>query len=171
MSLSPSASAGILFKLCLVVLSIGLCALSMLAMRQARLQAAHEVAQTQLRIQRADERLWKIRADIAALSNPSRIRELAGAIGPMHALITPGQGAANPSLLDSIPMVEHLAQPAQKHPTGQPARPGAKPESKPEAKPGAAKPKAKPESKADEKPLSVSPTGLAAAPARHVLPR
>lgn len=152
----------------------------MLAMRQARLQAAHEVAQTQLRIQRADERLWKLRADIAALSNPSRIRELAGALGPMHALITPGEGAANPSALDSIPMVEHAAAPGK-----QPAKPGAKPAPakpvvvKPGAKPGDAKPseakpgetKPKPESKAPEKPLRVSPTGLASAPVQNVLPR
>lgn len=175
MTANQTSSAGILFKLGLVVLSIGVCALGMLAMRQARLQAAHEVAQTQLRIQRADERLWKLRADIAALSNPSRIRELAGALGPMHALITPGEGAANPSALDSIPMVEHASGPAK-----QPAKPGTKPgATKPGAKPGDSKPaeakpgenKPKPESKAPEKPLRVSPTGLASAPVQHVLPR
>lgn len=108
MSVQQTGSGGILFKLGLVVLSIGLCALSMLVMRQSRLQAAHEVTQTQLRIQRADEQLWKMRADIAGLANPSRIRELAGNLGTMHALINPVEASANPSVNAAIPMVEKI---------------------------------------------------------------
>jgi len=132
-SVQQTASGGILFKLGLVVLSIGLCALSMLVMRQSRLQAAHEVTQTQLRIQRADEQLWKMRADIAGLANPSRIRELAGNLGPMHALINPVEMSASPSVNVAIPMVEKI------QPLKLPVKPEAKTSKATNAKPGDAK--------------------------------
>jgi len=179
-SVQNTGSGGMLFKLGLVVLSIGVCALSMLAMRQARLQAAHEVTQTQLRIQRADEQLWKMRADIAGLSNPVRIRELSSNLGPMHALINPVEASLNPSFNVAIPMVETV------HPLTLPAKPesasakttGTKPADvknagksteKSSDKPGSAKP-AKPQTKpkATPRPGNVSPTGLASIPAPKV---
>lgn len=191
-SVQHPGSGGILFKLGLVVLSIGVCALSMLVMRQARLQAAHEVTQTQLRIQRADEQLWKMRADIAGLSNPARIRELAGNMGPMHALINPVEYAAAPSTNLSIPMVEKMqpvkgtsktdatgnkadkpgpsASDARKGPDKAPSKSSDKPS------PGTAKPDqkkdgkqdSKPENKPKPRPSSISPTGLASVPAPKV---
>lgn len=183
MSVQQPGSGGLLFKLGLVVLSIGLCALSMLVMRQARLQAAHEVTQTQLRIQRADEQLWKMRADIAGLANPSRIRELAGTMGPMHALINPVEVSVSPSINAAIPMVEKFP------PVKQPAKPelknakaagikpvdpknaSAKPGDKAGEKPGLAapvKPQTKPDTKATPRPSHLAPTGLASIPAPKV---
>ncbi|MGH7243875.1 MAG: hypothetical protein ACREJD_10695 [Phycisphaerales bacterium] len=178
MSVQQPGSGGLLFKLGLVVLSIGLCALSMLVMRQARLQAAHEVTQTQLRIQREDEQLWKMRADIAGLSNPARIRELAQTMGPMHALINPVEVAAGPAINASIPMVEKF-QPFKvptkadaksvKAASAKPVDPKnapAKPTDKPAA-PGTGKPQSKPDPKSTPRP-TVSPTGLALIPAPKV---
>lgn len=157
MSVQQTGSGGVLFKLGLVVLSIGLCALSMLVMRQARLQAAHEVTQTQLRIQRADEQLWKMRADIAALANPSRIRELAGNIGPMHALINPVEASASPSTNIAIPMVEKI----------EPLHPPVKPETR-SAKASSAKPV---ETKNAPKPTGKPGEKLGLAPANNAQPR
>ncbi|MBX3379729.1 MAG: hypothetical protein KF805_06515 [Phycisphaeraceae bacterium] len=187
MSVQQPGSGGLLFKLGLVVLSIGLCALSMLVMRQARLQAAHEVTQTQLRIQRADEKLWKMRADIAGLSNPVRIRQLAGNLGPMHALINPVELSASPSMNLSIPMVEkfqplrtpaHADVKSTKGPgakTGDAGEARAKSADKSKEKAAGAslpkspiKPPAKPEPKSQPHPAKVSPTGLAAVPAPKV---
>jgi len=182
-SVQQPGSGGLLFKLGLVVLSIGLCALSMLVMRQARLQAAHEVTQTQLRIQRADEQLWKMRADIAGLANPSRIRELAGTMGPMHALINPVEVSAGPSINASIPMVEKFppvkaavkADPKAAKSTGakpvDPKNASLKPADKAGEKPGLAapvKPQTKPDTKATPRPSHLSPTGLASIPAPKI---
>lgn len=187
MSVQGPGSGGLLFKLGLVVLSLGVCALSMLVLRQARLQAAHEVTQTQLRIQRADEKLWKMRADIAGLSNPVRIRQLAGNLGPMHALINPVEERASPSLNLSIPMVEKV-QPLKtpvraevRNAKGTGARPkeqdgsDSKAADKNKAKPKEgsprkepAKPATTPETKTPVRPAKVSPTGLASVPAPKV---
>lgn len=196
MSEQHPGSGGILFKLGLVVLSIGVCALSMLVMRQSRLQAAHEVTQTQLRIQRADEQLWKMRADIAGLANPSRIRELAGNLGPMHALINPVEASANPSVNVAIPMIEKIqplklpvkpeaktAKATNAKPTDAkstllntgekpvaPAKPGSKLDTKPDPKTDRKadpKPEPKPDTKARPRP-TLSPTGLASIPAPKV---
>lgn len=186
MSEEQPGSGGILFKLGLVVLSIGVCALSLLVMRQARLQAGHEVTQTQLRIQRADERLWKMRADIAALSSPSHVRELAGTMGPMHALINPVETRLNPSFNTAIPMIEKI-QPVTRASRTAPANgkasgtektkplPAAGSQEKADEKPAQkqaptvpAKPRSKPDSKTHPRPTGVSPTGLAAMPPARV---
>ncbi|HRJ48921.1 MAG: hypothetical protein KF787_06140 [Phycisphaeraceae bacterium] len=59
---------------CVVAMCVFGCAL--LAMRQARLQAAHELAQTQLRIRTSDERLFKLRTQIGANVRPEDVRSL-----------------------------------------------------------------------------------------------
>ncbi|MBS0187007.1 MAG: hypothetical protein JSS51_02990 [Planctomycetes bacterium] len=180
MSENQPSSGGLIFKLGLVVVSVGVCALAMLAMRQARLQAAHELTQTQLRIQRADERLWKMRAEIAGLSNPSRIRELAGNLGPMHALINPVETSASPSWNTAIPMVEKIQPPkAQGKGEHKPdpktdAKSTKTPSKTTDSKSTPAKPgdkNGKPESKNSPQlanPRTISPTGLALAPAPKV---
>lgn len=64
-------------KLAIIIVAIGLTACGLLAMRQARLQATHELAQAQLRIAREDERLLTLHARIAERITPERILELA----------------------------------------------------------------------------------------------
>lgn len=151
MSDAPS-DPGTMLKLGFVVLCVGGCALGMLALRQAGLQAGHELAQTQLRIQKADEDLWKMRAEISTLAAPARIRELADKLGPLHGLTPkpstePGTAEISTATGPTIATVEQKPAAPKPKPTTKPA---AKPESKPETRPDAKSPTKQP-SKPDTK--------------------
>jgi hypothetical protein len=74
-------------KCCAVILAIGVTACSLLALRQARLQAAHELAQTQLRIRALDEKLWVLRARIAGRVTPGDIEAMALNVGQLRPMI------------------------------------------------------------------------------------
>jgi hypothetical protein len=80
-------------KLVVVVLALGACGCTLLAMRQSRLQLASELTQTQLRINHADERLWALRAQIAARVRPDEIERMAAEIGPLHQMTEPDRVA------------------------------------------------------------------------------
>ena len=149
-----------MLKLGFVVLCVGGCALGMLALRQAGLQAGHELAQTQLRIQKADEDLWKLRAEISTLAAPARIRELADKLGPLHGL-TPRPGTDAGTAETSTASGPEVATVEQKPAAGKP-KPAAKPEAKPEAKP-ATKPEGKPAPKVQPK-QPAKPSGPSTAP-------
>lgn len=84
-------------KLVLVIVTAGGAACGLLAMRQARLQAAHELAQVQFRIARHDQTLWAVRSRIASMVTPSRVQELASGIGPMRPLLAEPIGGSAPS--------------------------------------------------------------------------
>lgn len=73
-------------KIALLVIALGACACTLLAMRQSRLQVASELTQTQLRINAADERLWQLRARIGSEVAPERIEELAVGLGQLRPL-------------------------------------------------------------------------------------
>lgn len=64
-------------KLVAVVVALGACGCTLLALRQSRLQVASEIAQTQIRINREDERLWVLRARIAERVTPEQVERLA----------------------------------------------------------------------------------------------
>jgi hypothetical protein len=49
-------------------------------LRQSRLQVASEIAQTQVRINQEDERLWVLRAKIAERVTPEQVERLADGI-------------------------------------------------------------------------------------------
>lgn len=76
------------WKLAAAIIALGLFACALLAMRQGRLQAAHEMAQTQLRIRALDEKLYLLRAQIAERVTPQQVRELASDVGPLHPIVT-----------------------------------------------------------------------------------
>lgn len=76
-------------KIALLVMALGACACTLLAMRQSRLQVASELTQTQLRINAADERLWMLRARIGAEVSPERIEALAAELGELRPLAEP----------------------------------------------------------------------------------
>jgi hypothetical protein len=84
----------VLAKLATIIVAIGLTACGLLAMRQARLQAAHELAQAQLRIARVDERLLTLHAKIADEITPGRIREMR--LAALEARFEQGQLEAAP---------------------------------------------------------------------------
>ncbi|MCL4222331.1 MAG: hypothetical protein KJZ65_13280 [Phycisphaerales bacterium] len=64
------------WKLLAIIIAIGLTACGLLSMRQARLQAVHELADAQLRIWRHDERLLLLRAEIAKRITPDGVRNM-----------------------------------------------------------------------------------------------
>ncbi len=74
-------------KLAAVILALGIVGCSLLAMRQSRLQAASELAQTQLRIGRLDERLWLLRGEIARRVSPEAVDRIAEEMGPTKAMM------------------------------------------------------------------------------------
>jgi len=77
----------VFWKLLAIVAAIGLTACGLLSMRQARLQAAHELADAQLRIWRHDEELLRLRALIAERVTPERVRQMMAAADNMPKLI------------------------------------------------------------------------------------
>lgn len=85
---SVSKEAVVFAKACVAVLALGACGCSLLAIRQARLQAAHDLAKTQLDIQRADEELWKLRAAIAERVTPVRVEEMAIEMADLRPLLS-----------------------------------------------------------------------------------
>ncbi len=74
-------------KLVAVILALGIVGCSLLALRQSRLQAASELAQTQLRIGRLDERLWLLRGEIARRVSPEAVEHAAEQMGPTKAMV------------------------------------------------------------------------------------
>ncbi len=77
------------WKLACCIMCMGIFGCSLLAMRQARLQAAHEMAQTQLRIRAADERLFKIRTEIGLEVRPDNVRSLVAGVTSLKPIIFP----------------------------------------------------------------------------------
>jgi hypothetical protein len=104
-------------KVACVLVAIGACGCSLLALRQQRLQVASELTRAQLRIQAADERLWELRAQIAARTTPEQIRELAVGIGAMKPLMStptamPDQWRFAEGGGEVLPIVPRLNEPA-----------------------------------------------------------
>lgn len=78
-------------KLILVIVALALLGCALLGIRQSRMQAAHDLAQTRLKIAELDAELWMLRAEIAERVTPSRIRAMADAIGPIEPVTPEGQ--------------------------------------------------------------------------------
>lgn len=68
-------------KIAVAILSIGLTAAGLLALRQLRLQAVHKSAVVERRIAEHDRLLWKLRGDIAMHITPQHVREMANRLG------------------------------------------------------------------------------------------
>lgn len=71
-------------KLVVLVVGAGLAASALLAMRHSRMEAAHELAESRLRIRHVEHELQILRAQIATRTTPTQIQRLAAQIGPMH---------------------------------------------------------------------------------------
>lgn len=69
-------------KLAAVIVSMGLVACILLAVRQQRVQAAHEMADVQRRVMEHDRTLWHLRAEIAARVTPGQVEKAAKRLGP-----------------------------------------------------------------------------------------
>lgn len=71
-------------KLCVVIISAGLLACTLLALRQQRIEAVNQMARINLRIMDADRNLAHLRTDIASNMEPQRIEMLAGKLGSLR---------------------------------------------------------------------------------------
>jgi len=71
-------------KLCVLTISIGAIGCTLLALRQQRIEAVHQMAMGNLRIMEADRGLARLRTDIVARLEPKKIEALATKIGPLH---------------------------------------------------------------------------------------
>ena len=60
-------------KLVALILTLGACGGGVLAMRQSRLQAAHELTEARLRLREHEERLLRLKAEIAARTAPPEV--------------------------------------------------------------------------------------------------
>jgi hypothetical protein len=70
-------------KLAVLIVGIALTASCLLAARQMRTQAAHELAQARLRVMKLDNERWKLRSDIASRITPEHVQEMASRLSPL----------------------------------------------------------------------------------------
>jgi hypothetical protein len=73
----------VLARVIVLIVSLGGCAAVLLAARQARVQAAHDLAEARLRIVERDHELWRVRARIAARVTPQHVQQVAAALTPL----------------------------------------------------------------------------------------
>lgn len=90
-------------KVAALILAIGLCACALLAARQLRTQAAHELAESRLRGMQRDNELWRLRSQIAALVTPQRVQELASQISPFKPIAAEPAGPPGAALAGPVP--------------------------------------------------------------------
>ncbi len=126
-------------KLTFLIIALGVVGCSLLALRQQRLQAASEMAQAQLRIRAADERLFELRAMVAARITPQEVERLAIDAGGLRPATNdlPGELTSNELTgLDEdgnfTPPPEDVKKPAARpnQDGGKPAKPAASPSNK-----------------------------------------
>ena len=106
-----------------VVVSVAMSGAWLLALRHNRVQAQSELTQAQLRINRQDERLWLLRANIAQRVTPLEIERLCADLGPLHPILPYAPGPA-----DALALSQPAGQPIALAPgsSGQtPPTPGA----------------------------------------------
>ena len=71
-------------KLAVLIISVALVAGALLAVRQQRIMAAHEMIRAHARIVERERDLWRLRVDIAQHLSPGRIEQIASSLGPMR---------------------------------------------------------------------------------------
>ena len=88
-------------KIVVLIVSLGVCACTLLALRQARLQAANELADARLRVRTIDERISMVRTEIAPHVTPIEVRqmtrELQDLLGPLVPMVEPHADAGSTS--------------------------------------------------------------------------
>ena len=105
-------------KLILLIVSGGLTAAALLVVRQQRLQAVYEMTRALDRAAENDQKLWKLRVEIARQITPERVERMAEGLGDLHPIpleiCEPAPSAPMPATRSQPP-----AQPA---PTPAPTR-------------------------------------------------
>lgn len=93
-------------KILFLILGLGLIGCALLAARQARVQAAHELADTRLRIVRHDAELLRLRALIAERVTPGNVERLAAGILPLAPMLP---GVPPRAIADGLRILDPLA--------------------------------------------------------------
>lgn len=91
-------------KLIVVVLTLAACGASLVALRQGRLDAAHELAASRLRTAQLDEHLSRVRVEIASQVHPAHVAQMVDRAGAFEPAVdqtlgesgTPDQPTLNP---------------------------------------------------------------------------
>lgn len=146
-------------KLAITIVALGAFACALLAMRQSRLQAASEIAQAQLRIQKLDDELLRTRSEIARRLAPHELEALTRTVGPLKPIIV---GEPLPTL-EEVEGDQASTDPAAPSDASKPsAQPGEKPP------PSTIKPpttKKEPKKETKNKPITgPRPTAIASTP-------
>jgi hypothetical protein len=97
-------------KIAVLIVGIGMAASCLLAARQVRTQAAHELAQTRLRVMKLDNERWKLRSDIASRITPEHVQEMASRLSALK------------PIAGEFPAPVLVEPPAPTQPTGLPPR-------------------------------------------------
>jgi hypothetical protein len=77
-----------------MIVAMGLCAGTLLTVRQLRTQAAHELAQTRLRIMEQENDLRRLKTQIAARVSPESVKAMAGRLGSLKPIMLDHAGGA-----------------------------------------------------------------------------
>lgn len=73
-------------KVAVLILSMGVLAAALLANRQQRIQAAHDLADSQRRLIDHDRTLWRLRLEIAARVTPVQVETFAKRFGTLDSI-------------------------------------------------------------------------------------
>lgn len=104
-------------KVCVLILGLGVMAVALLQMRQARLQAVHDLAKIQREMLQRDRELFTVRTQIARAVTPESVQQIASTLGPLRPIgvdplpALPETGLADASGVPSDPAAPRV-QPA-----------------------------------------------------------
>lgn len=74
-------------KLVALILIAAAAAAALLAVRQQRVEAAHELAEIQRSIAEFDQSVWQLRIEIASRTSPAEIGSMIALAGPMEPVL------------------------------------------------------------------------------------
>lgn len=89
-------------KIVALILSLGIVACALLAVRQARIQAFHELTQTRLRIKHQDEKILLLRTSIASLVTPEHVHEMAASARTLKPILDVPLPAPGTTVYDDL---------------------------------------------------------------------
>ena len=92
---------GVFGRIVVMIAAMGLCAGTLLMVRQLRTQSAHELAGTRLRIMEQENELRRLKAQIAAKVSPENVKAMAGRLGSLKPIMLDGPGESTLSAADA----------------------------------------------------------------------
>lgn len=102
-------------KVAIVIIALGICACSLLALRQARLQAANELAEARLRVRAIDERVSRTRTAIAGRVTPEQVESMTEWVDEPLVPLASQQHARKPLAEDAEPLTSASRLTVEEH--------------------------------------------------------